>query len=153
MSAIYSLIFSKPLNNPSTAKTEGALVDGVSPQQLSSNFLILYSVYSIPDLLNRSIASLDSAESSNSKMGLRPTILYIIYDSDIKSYLVPLVDLQYIQERFTDSIDGYNEADSLLMIKPIVKSLQMIPKSIIDNYKWQFCKKDAIHLTIWENVA
>jgi hypothetical protein len=37
-------------------------------------------------------------------MGLRPTILYMIYDGDIKSYLVPVVDPQYVQEIFTDSI-------------------------------------------------
>jgi hypothetical protein len=75
LSEIYSLIFSKPLNTPSTAKTEGALIECSSPQQLSSNFLILYSTNSMPDLLKRSTALIESCESSTSKMGLRPTII------------------------------------------------------------------------------
>src|ERR671936_3083161 len=70
---MYSLIFSKPLKIPSTAKSEGALVVGNSPQQLSSNFLISYSTYSMPTLLNRLIASTDSSDPSISKIGLRLT--------------------------------------------------------------------------------
>ena len=70
---MYSLIFSKPLKIPSTAKREGAFVVGSSPQQLSSNFLILYSTYSRLDRLKRSIAFIESSESSTSRIGFRLT--------------------------------------------------------------------------------
>ena len=71
---MYSLIFSKPLKIPSTAKSEGALVAGRSPQQLSSNFLILYSTYSMLNRLKRSIAFIESSDSSTSRIGfLLPT--------------------------------------------------------------------------------
>src|SRR5687767_10702677 len=66
---MYSLIFSRPLNIPSIAKSEGAVVVGSSPQQLSSNFLISYSTYSTPDVFKRSIAFEDSSDSSINKTG------------------------------------------------------------------------------------
>jgi hypothetical protein len=68
---IYSFIFSRPLNVPSIAKSEGALVVGSSPQQLSSNFWIAYSTYSIPDSFKRLIALREASDSSTSRTGLR----------------------------------------------------------------------------------
>src|SRR5919197_4478925 len=71
---VYSLIFSKPLKIPSTAKSEGALVVGrAPPQQLSSNFFILYSTYSIPSFFKRSMAFRESSDSSTSRIGFRLT--------------------------------------------------------------------------------
>ena len=66
---MYSLILSRPLNVPSIAKSEGAVVVESSPQQLSSNFLISYSTYSIPDIFKRSIAFEESSDSSINKTG------------------------------------------------------------------------------------
>ena len=69
----YSLIFSKPLKTPSTAKSEGALVVGSSPQQLSLNFFISYSTYLMPNLLSRSTAFAESSELSTSRTDSRLT--------------------------------------------------------------------------------
>src|SRR5437763_5834062 len=70
---VYSLISCKPLKIPSTAKSEGALVVGSSSQQLSSNFFILYSTYSISNLFKRSMAFIESSDSSTSRTGFRLT--------------------------------------------------------------------------------
>src|SRR5215208_5643849 len=60
-----------PLNTPSGAKTEGAFVVGKSPQQLSANFLMLYSTNSISLFLKRSAALRESGLSSTMSTGLR----------------------------------------------------------------------------------